>query len=224
MLRLFFRTAHDELAYVHDALGLHPEDLDAIERARDPQGRVLHLPSSTPKRTAARRSGSTSATSSTGPARADPHRDQPLRQLALAEADGDAWDALRLLVDPAWHRERAEQLAAGPLDDDHAVRTRDRGRTAATDAGARRSRGAKRARAAVRRAPASAPMPAGPGRRRRAAGGGCWPPRRSRCSALIVLVVLLARRRRAAAVRHRRRRCRATSPARARSAASPAPA
>ena len=30
MLRLFFRTAHDELADVRDALGLHDEDLDAI--------------------------------------------------------------------------------------------------------------------------------------------------------------------------------------------------
>ena len=43
---------------------------------------------------------------------ADPQRDQPIRQLALAEADGDAWEALRLLVDPAWHHERAAQLRA----------------------------------------------------------------------------------------------------------------
>ena len=41
-------------------------------RPGDPQGRVLQLPSSTPRPTAAPRRGSTSATWSTGPARADP--------------------------------------------------------------------------------------------------------------------------------------------------------
>jgi hypothetical protein len=48
---------------------------------------------------------------------ADPQRDQPIRRLAVQEAAGDPWDALRLLVDPAWHQRRAEQLtAAGEIN------------------------------------------------------------------------------------------------------------
>ena len=116
VLRLFFRAAHEELAYVRDALGLHPEDLGAIERLETRKGEY-----------------STCFLDSEAHGRAevciylsdieywicsaDPHRDQPIRQLALREADGDAWGALRLLVDPAWHRQRAEQLATDHAHD-----------------------------------------------------------------------------------------------------------
>jgi cytochrome P450 len=33
-----------------------------------------------------------------------------IRALALHEADGDPWEALRRLVDPAWHHDRAAAL------------------------------------------------------------------------------------------------------------------
>src|SRR5215216_3032047 len=57
---------------------------------------------------------------------ADPERDQPIRELALAEADGDAWQAMRRLVDPAWHHDRAHQLLApGDVDVDVEISTRD---------------------------------------------------------------------------------------------------
>jgi hypothetical protein len=43
---------------------------------------------------------------------ADPERDQPLRALALQQTDGDAWAAMRLLVDPAWHHAQTERLTS----------------------------------------------------------------------------------------------------------------
>lgn len=36
-------------------------------------------------------------------ATSDPVRDEPLRRRALREADGDAWEALRLLASAEWH-------------------------------------------------------------------------------------------------------------------------
>jgi hypothetical protein len=109
VLRLFFRTSFDELAYARDALGLPAEDLDAIARLDTRKGEY-----------------STCLIDSEAHGRgqvrlllgdmeywtcsADPQRDQPIRQLALQEAHGDAWDALRLLVDPAWHTRRTEAL------------------------------------------------------------------------------------------------------------------
>jgi type IV secretory pathway VirB4 component len=38
----------------------------------------------------------------------DPEHDEPIRQLALAQAGGDPWRALRLLADPAWHQQLTE--------------------------------------------------------------------------------------------------------------------
>ena len=121
----------------------------------DAQGRVLHLPARLRSPRPRARSGSTSATWSTGPARADPDRDQPIRQLALAEADGDAWEALRRLVDPAWHHDRAAEA--------HRSRRVDaRGRAL--------SRGAADGRAAARRRLAPAPRAAAAPQARRAHG------------------------------------------------------
>ncbi len=39
----------------------------------------------------------------------DPELDEPLRQLALRQAGGDPWRALRLLADPDWHHQLTEQ-------------------------------------------------------------------------------------------------------------------
>jgi hypothetical protein len=120
VLRVFFRTSFDELAYVRDALGLHADDLDAIAQLETRKGEY-----------------STCLVDSEVHGRgqvhvllgdmeywtcsADPERDQPIRRLALGEADGDAWAALRLLVDPAWHLERAEQLKAAAAEPDFAT-------------------------------------------------------------------------------------------------------
>ncbi len=50
---------------------------------------------------------------------ADPEHDQPLRAFAMTEAGGDAWGAMRLLTDPAWHHARAAELIAlADVDDE----------------------------------------------------------------------------------------------------------
>ena len=47
-------------------------------------------------------------------ASSNPETDQPLRHLALAQTDGDAWDALGLLCDPRWHAQHA--VPAGDVE------------------------------------------------------------------------------------------------------------
>jgi hypothetical protein len=111
VLRLLFHTAHDELDGVRDALGLHDEDLQAISALETRKGEHSSclLDSEAHGRTIVRiHLGDIEywATS------ADPDRDQPLRALATADADGDPWGALRLLVDPDWHHQRARHLSA----------------------------------------------------------------------------------------------------------------
>jgi hypothetical protein len=111
VLRLLFRTAPDELAYVRDALRLHDEDLDAIAGAETRKGEfsTCLLDSEVHGRALVRiYLGDMEYWTCS----ADPHRDQPIRALALAEADGDPWGALRRLVDPAWHHARAAALTA----------------------------------------------------------------------------------------------------------------
>ena len=111
VLRLFFRTSFDELAYAKDALGLPAEDLDAIARLDTRKGEysTCFVDSEAHGRGQVRLMlGDMEYWTCS----ADPQRDQPTRQLALTEAGGDPWDALRLLVDPAWHHQRAEQLHA----------------------------------------------------------------------------------------------------------------
>jgi hypothetical protein len=41
----------------------------------------------------------------------EPERDEPLRRQALRDAANDPWRALRLLADPAWHQQLADQVA-----------------------------------------------------------------------------------------------------------------
>jgi hypothetical protein len=110
VLRLLFHTAHDELDGVRDALGLHDEDLQAISALETRKGEhsTCLLDSEAHGRTTVRIH---LADIEYWACSADPDRDQPLRALAIADADGDPWNALRLLVDPAWHHQRAQQLA-----------------------------------------------------------------------------------------------------------------
>jgi hypothetical protein len=41
----------------------------------------------------------------------EPERDEPLRRQALRDAANDPWRALRLLADPAWHQQLAQDAA-----------------------------------------------------------------------------------------------------------------
>jgi hypothetical protein len=109
VLRLIFRTSFDELEDVQHALGLETEDLDAIARLDTRKGEysTCLLDSEAHGRTRVRLLlGDIEYWTCS----ADPHRDQPLRQLAMADAGGDAWEALRRLVDPSWHEQQIAQL------------------------------------------------------------------------------------------------------------------
>jgi hypothetical protein len=108
VLRLIFRTSPGELAGVKDALGLHAEDLETITRLETRKGEysTCLLDSEAHGRAVVQlHLGDIEYWTCS----ADPHRDQPLRHRAMLEADGDAWEALRRLVDPAWHIAIAEE-------------------------------------------------------------------------------------------------------------------
>ncbi|RKQ92970.1 hypothetical protein C8N24_2827 [Solirubrobacter pauli] len=109
VLRLIFHTAHDELAEARDALGLEDEDLEEIAALETRKGEysTCLLDSEAHGRATVRIFLSDIEYWACS---ADPERDQPIRELALAESDGDAWRAMRLLCDPAWHQARAEEL------------------------------------------------------------------------------------------------------------------
>jgi hypothetical protein len=114
VLRLMFRTSHEELDYVAGALGYADEDLQTIAQLETRKGEfsTAYLDSEAHGRTQVRLYLSDLEYWTCS---ADPHRDQPVRHLALQEADGDAWEAMRRLVDPSWHRARADQLTE-PLE------------------------------------------------------------------------------------------------------------
>ena len=57
--------------------------------------------------------GSLPATPNTGSPSSNPELDQPRRHAALSDTAGDAWRALALLCDPAWH-EHYRQTTAAP--------------------------------------------------------------------------------------------------------------
>ncbi|MDA0139426.1 VirB4 family type IV secretion system protein [Solirubrobacter deserti] len=110
VLRLLFHTAHDELAEIADTLDLHAEDLAEISALQTRKGEhsTCLLDSEAHGRATVRIQLSDIEYWACS---ADPERDQPLRELALRQSGGDAWAAMRLLVDAAWHRAQAEQLA-----------------------------------------------------------------------------------------------------------------
>ncbi len=109
VLRLMFRTSHEELAYIAGALGYQDEDLQAIAQLETRKGEysTCLLDSEAHGRTQVRLYLSDLEYWTCS---ADPHRDQPIRHLAMTEAGGDAWEAMRLLVDPAWHHARTHTL------------------------------------------------------------------------------------------------------------------
>jgi hypothetical protein len=118
VLRFIFRTSFDELAYAREALGLHDEDVEAIARLDTRKGEysTCLVDSEAHGRTRVRL---LLGDMEYWTCSADPERDQPIRQLALAEAAGDAWEAMRRLVDPSWHYDRAQQFSNLGRDGDH---------------------------------------------------------------------------------------------------------
>ena len=112
VLRLIFHTAHDELDGVRDALGYHHEDLAGDRRAGDPQGRVLHLPAGLRSPRPRDRPDLPLRHRVLGLQRRPRPRPTAARARHSHEAGGDAWGAMRLLTDPAWHHARAAELTA----------------------------------------------------------------------------------------------------------------
>ena len=106
VLRVFFRTSRLSLAYIRDALGA-PRRGPRGDRRRSRPARASTRPASTPRPTAAAQVRIYLSDMEYWTVSSDPERDQPIRQLALEQSGGDPWGALRLLVDPAWHREQA---------------------------------------------------------------------------------------------------------------------
>ena len=110
VLRVYFRTSKLSLAYIREASGLDDQDLETItEELQTQKGDFseAYIDSEAHGRARVRIYLSDMeywAVSS------DPQRDQPVRHLALAQSGGDAWAALRLLVDPAWHQEQARAI------------------------------------------------------------------------------------------------------------------
>ena len=110
VLRVYFRTSRLSLNYIRESSGLDDSDLETITRELQTQKgdfSEAYIDSEAHGRARVRIYLSDMeywAVSS------DPERDQPVRQLALEQAGGDPWSALRLLVDPAWHREQARAI------------------------------------------------------------------------------------------------------------------
>jgi hypothetical protein len=108
-MRLFLRQEAVELAYVKGALKLTDEAIDAISSLKTLKGEysLAYLMNG------ARGEGTLQL--GVGPlerwiAGSDPDIEQPVRQLALDEADEDPWQALRLLGDEDWQRHAAGLL------------------------------------------------------------------------------------------------------------------
>jgi hypothetical protein len=112
VLRIQFQTAPDELTTLTEALGWTEEDIQTVSQeleTRKGYYSTCYLDSEIGGRTKVRvLFGDMEYWVCSN----DPFRDQPVRSLALEEADGDPWRALRLLCDPAWHRARHHQVEA----------------------------------------------------------------------------------------------------------------
>jgi len=110
VLRIQFQTAPDELHALTEALGWGEEDIQTVSQeleTRKGYYSTCYLDSEVNGRTKVRvLFGDMEYWVCSN----DPFRDQPVRALALKEAGGDPWRALRLLCDPAWHRARQDQV------------------------------------------------------------------------------------------------------------------
>ena len=110
VLRVYFRTSRLSLNYIREASGLDDQDLETITKELQTQKgdfSEAYIDSEAHGRARVRIYLSDMEYWSVS---SDPERDQPIRHLALEQSGGDPWGALRLLVDPAWHREQARSI------------------------------------------------------------------------------------------------------------------
>ncbi|MQA75691.1 MAG: hypothetical protein GEU88_15350 [Solirubrobacterales bacterium] len=117
VLRIIFHTSAEELAYAREALGLDAQDLETITReleTRKGEFSTAFVDSEVHGRGTVR---IYLGDMEYWVASSDPYRDQPIRELARREG-GDAWAALRLLVEPEWHLRRARELLGGSENGD----------------------------------------------------------------------------------------------------------
>jgi hypothetical protein len=102
---LFLRQSPDELAYIQDAVRLSDAEVRAIARLKTVKraySQCYWINGTRGRGTVALRVGPTEY----GLATSDPVNDVPRRAQALAQAGGDAWQALKALADEGWEAHR----------------------------------------------------------------------------------------------------------------------
>ena len=111
-MKVFLRQQTGELSHAREAIRLSDEEVHTISSLRTAKRdyALAYVINGT--------RGRGTVQIKVGPreywtATSDPDRDEPLRQHALRQAGGDAWEALRLLADPDWQQRLA--TAAGEV-------------------------------------------------------------------------------------------------------------
>jgi len=100
-LRLCFRNNETDLEHARHPLGLTDTDIHAITALQTRKGAYSTVYVVSPRGRG--RVRVTLGDLEYWICSNDPDRDQPIRTAALADANGDPWQALRLLCTPAWH-------------------------------------------------------------------------------------------------------------------------
>lgn len=108
-LRVLFRNTREDLHAARDALGLSDTDIDAVAALETLKGHYSTCYLISPR-------GRGKVRVALGALEYwicsnDPERDQPARAAALAQTDGDPWQALRLLCTPDWHHQHTREHA-----------------------------------------------------------------------------------------------------------------
>ncbi|MGI9097112.1 MAG: VirB4 family type IV secretion system protein [Solirubrobacteraceae bacterium] len=109
-LRLCFRNSETDLEHARHPLGLTDTDIQAITGLQTRKGAYSTVYVVSPRGRG--RVRITLGDLEYWICSNDPDRDQPARTAALTDADGDPWQALRLLCTPAWHDERRQRAPA----------------------------------------------------------------------------------------------------------------
>ena len=106
-MQVFLRTPKDELDYLRDTLKLADTELDLIAGLRTEKrvySQAYFINGTRGRGVVSIRVGTRAYWLATS----DPIGDVPIRERALRDADGEPWEALELLADPAWHRALAD--------------------------------------------------------------------------------------------------------------------
>jgi len=106
-LRLCFRNNETDLEHARHPLGLTTTDIQAITSLQTRKGAYSTVYIVSPRGRG--RVRITLGDLEYWICSNDPDRDQPVRTAALADADGDPWQALRLLCTPAWHDDHRQR-------------------------------------------------------------------------------------------------------------------